>query len=37
VGLHGYFQREIAEHLGLNYATISRLVAAQERMSNNKT
>jgi len=25
---HGYLQREIANHLGLNYATISRLVSA---------
>ncbi len=34
---HGYLQREIADHLGLNYATISRLVAAQEHISNGKT
>ena len=34
---HGYFQREIAEHLGLNYATVSRLVTAQEGMSIYKT
>jgi putative transposase len=27
---HGYLQREIADHLGLNYATVSRLVADQE-------
>jgi putative transposase len=26
---HGYQQREIADHLGVNYATISRLIAAQ--------
>ena len=25
---HGYLQREIADHPGLNYATISRLVSA---------
>ena len=37
VGKHGYLQREIAAHLGLNYATVSRLVAAQEQISNNKT
>jgi hypothetical protein len=24
---HGYLQREIADHLGLNYATVSRLAA----------
>jgi len=34
---HGYLQREIADHLGLNYATVSRLVADQEQISNNKT
>ncbi len=34
---HGYLQREIADHLGLNYATVSRLVSAQEQISNNKT
>ena len=34
---HGYLQREIADHLGLNYATISRLVAAQKHISNGKT
>jgi REP element-mobilizing transposase RayT len=34
---HGYLQREIADHLGLNYATVSRLVAAQEQMSKYKT
>jgi len=34
---HGYLQREIADYMGLNYATVSRLVAAQEHMSNNKT
>ncbi len=34
---HGYLQREIADHLGLNYATVSRLVARQEEMSNYKT
>jgi REP element-mobilizing transposase RayT len=34
---HGYLQREIADHLGLNYATVSRLVAAQEQMSKCKT
>jgi putative transposase len=33
---HGYLQREIADHLGLNYATISRLVAAQEQISKYK-
>ena len=37
VGKYGYLQREIATHLGLNYATISRLVAAQEEKSNYKT
>jgi len=37
VGKHGYLQREIADHLGLNYATISRLVAAQEQISKYKT
>jgi hypothetical protein len=34
---HGYLQREIATHLGLNYATVSRLVTGQEEMSNYKT
>jgi putative transposase len=29
-GKYGYLQREITAHLGLNYATISRLVATQE-------
>jgi hypothetical protein len=28
---HGYLQREIADHLGLNYATVSRLVSAQDQ------
>jgi putative transposase len=37
VGKHGYLQREIAAHLGLNYATVSRLVAGQEKISNYKT
>jgi len=37
VGKHGYLQREIAVHLGLNYATVSRLVAGQEKTSNYKT
>ena len=37
VGTHGYLQREIAEHLDMNYATISRLVAAQDKMSKYKT
>ena len=34
---HVYLQREIAAHLGLNYATISRIVAAQEKGSKYKT
>jgi putative transposase len=34
---HGYLQREIAEHLDLNYATVSRLVKKQEQMSKYKT
>ena len=34
---HGYLQREIAVHLGLNYATVSRLIAGQEKISNYKT
>jgi hypothetical protein len=34
---HGYLQREIADHLRLNYATVSRLVSAQDKISNNKT
>ncbi len=34
---HGYLQRELADHLRLNYATVSRLVSAQEQISNNKT
>jgi len=37
VDRHGYLQREIADHLQLNYATVSRLVSAQEQISNNKT
>ena len=30
VGKHGYLQREIAAHLGLYYAAVSRLIAGQE-------
>jgi hypothetical protein len=34
---HIYLQREIAAHLGLNYATVSRIASAQEKRSKYKT
>jgi transposase len=33
----GYLQREIADYLGFNCATVSRLVAGQEQIANYKT
>ena len=34
---YGYSQKEVADHLGMYYSTISRLISKESEMSRNKT
>jgi putative transposase len=34
---YGYSQKEVADHLGMHYSTISRLISKESEISRNKT